>query len=119
MPSLCRSLPFPSRLRNRGTHPHPRLQASVLAKAGSLRTAGWSFEPTWDGFRAIIHDGGRHSVPSRRLPRVAARFSAAPTASRRCDHWTREARARCRFRRPGLGSSGSLGHPVSRSEDAT
>jgi bifunctional non-homologous end joining protein LigD len=39
----------------------------MLAKPGALPTAsGWSFEPKWDGFRAIVRSGDNYTVRSRR-----------------------------------------------------
>jgi ATP-dependent DNA ligase len=39
----------------------------MLAKRGALpTTAGWSFEPKWDGFRAIVRSGEDYCVRSRR-----------------------------------------------------
>src|SRR3954465_14224927 len=39
----------------------------MLAKPGALPTGrGWSFEPKWDGFRAIVRGGDHYCVRSRR-----------------------------------------------------
>jgi bifunctional non-homologous end joining protein LigD len=39
----------------------------MLAKPGRLPTGrGWSFEPKWDGFRAIIRSGDDYAIRSRR-----------------------------------------------------
>jgi ATP-dependent DNA ligase len=39
----------------------------MLAGPGPLPAGrGWSFEPKWDGFRAIIANGDRYCIRSRR-----------------------------------------------------
>jgi ATP-dependent DNA ligase len=40
----------------------------MLARSGGrlLSDTGWSFEPKWDGFRAIIRSGDDYAVRSRR-----------------------------------------------------
>jgi bifunctional non-homologous end joining protein LigD len=39
----------------------------MLARSGPLPTRpGWSFEPKWDGFRAIVRTGDDYTVRSRR-----------------------------------------------------
>lgn len=44
-----------------------RLPDPMLARGGGLPASqGWSFEPKWDGFRAIIRIGDDYTVRSRR-----------------------------------------------------
>jgi bifunctional non-homologous end joining protein LigD len=59
----------------------------MLATSGALPEdyERWAFEPKWDGFRAIVHIGGRAVVWSRRgtdltdrFPEVAGLASAVP-----------------------------------------
>jgi ATP-dependent DNA ligase len=43
------------------------LPAPMLARAAPLPTRpGWSFDPKWDGFRAIVRTGNEYAVRSRR-----------------------------------------------------
>jgi hypothetical protein len=57
-----------------------RLPEPMLARSGKLPTrGGWSFEPKWDGFRAVVRSGDDYRVRSRRgwlmtelLPECAA-----------------------------------------------
>src|SRR2546421_10594945 len=56
------------------------LPAPMLARSAPLPTRpGWSYEPKWDGFRAIVRTGDGYAVRSRRgwlmtelLPELAA-----------------------------------------------
>jgi hypothetical protein len=43
------------------------LPEPMLAKSGALPSGrGWSFEPKWDGYRAIVRSGENYCVRSRR-----------------------------------------------------
>ena len=45
----------------------------MLARPGQLPTRpGWSYEPKWDGFRAIIRTGDDYAVRSRPSVRPTA-----------------------------------------------
>jgi bifunctional non-homologous end joining protein LigD len=54
----------------------------MLARTGKLPTgAGWSFEPKWDGFRAILRTGDGYCVRSRRgwlMTELLLEFAALP-----------------------------------------
>jgi bifunctional non-homologous end joining protein LigD len=54
----------------------------MLAKPGPLPSGrGWSFEPQWDGFRAIVRSGDHYCVRSRRgwhMTELLPEFSSLP-----------------------------------------
>lgn len=58
------------------------LPEPMLAKPGPLPTgSGWSFEPTWDGFRAIVRSGKDYCVRSRRgwhMTELLPEFASIP-----------------------------------------
>jgi hypothetical protein len=58
------------------------LPEPMLAKPGPLPAArGWSFEPKWDAFRAIVRSGEAYCVQSRRgwlMTQLLPEFVAIP-----------------------------------------
>jgi bifunctional non-homologous end joining protein LigD len=54
----------------------------MLARPGQLPTRpGWSFEPKWDGFRAIVRTGDEYTVRSRRgwnMTELLPEFASLP-----------------------------------------
>jgi hypothetical protein len=58
------------------------LPEPMLAKPGPLPAGrGWSFEPNWDGFRAIVHSGENYTIRSRRgwlMTELLPEFASIP-----------------------------------------
>jgi len=58
------------------------LPQPMLARSGPLPTPpGWSFEPKWDGFRAIVRTGDDYAVRSRRGWRMTEHLPEFASAS--------------------------------------
>lgn len=67
----------------------------MLAKPGLLATGrGWSFEPKWDGFRAIVRTGDEYTVRSRRgwlMTELLPEFASLPVEGVFDGSWSRSA----------------------------